>query len=130
MFTKHAKGRIRGVKLFNENHFINNHGIASLQCGRITANQIESARRVISKSVKKLGSYKIHIRPTTSVSKKPAEVRMGKGKGGIDHYVSRVKAGQVLFTIEGLPSLLAQATLLKASRKLPIKIKIINQLTK
>ncbi len=129
MFTKQAKGRIRAVKLFSEKHFLTHHGLAAMQCGRVTANQIEAARRVISKSVKKVGTYKIHIRPTISVSKKPAEVRMGKGKGAIDHYISRVKAGQVLFTIQGLPLLLAQTTLLKASRKLPLKIKIINSLT-
>lgn len=127
MFTKNSKGRIRGVKLYHPSNISNQQAIITLQSGRLTVNQIEAARRVISKSVKKIGTYNIHIKPSTSVSKKPSEVRMGKGKGAIDRYVSRVKSGQLVFTLKGIGKQLAYNALLKASRKLPIKVKIIDR---
>jgi large subunit ribosomal protein L16 len=126
MFVKDRKGRIRGVKLYKPSVFNENHRMICLQSSRVVANQIESARRVISKKIKKIGVYRVHIRPTTSVSAKPSEVRMGKGKGSIDHYISRVKAGQLLFSIGGSVSpIIANEVFLKASKKLPLKIKII-----
>jgi large subunit ribosomal protein L16 len=126
MFTKDRKGRIRGVKLFKEIPHINNHKLITVQCGRVTETQIEAARRVISKQVKKKAKYKLHIHPSISVSSKPSEVRMGKGKGSIDHYISRVRAGQIIFSVEGtVPTIAIRNMFLKASRKLPVKIKII-----
>jgi large subunit ribosomal protein L16 len=125
MLQKTRKGRIRGVKFFNELPHLYSHKLVLTEAGRLTTNQIEAARRIISKQVKRVGTYKIHVRASTSVSTKPSEVRMGKGKGAIDYYIARVKAGQLLFTIRGLNSIESYRTFLRASRKLPLKIKII-----
>jgi large subunit ribosomal protein L16 len=126
VFTKDRKGKARDVKLFNPAPHQSSHKMMSLQAGRLTSNQIEAARRVISKQVKRIGRYKIHIHPLTSVSSKPSEVRMGKGKGSIDYYICRVKAGQLLFSVQGVSPILTRNLFLKASRKLPVKIKIID----
>jgi large subunit ribosomal protein L16 len=125
MFVKDRKGRIRGVKLFNQFPHMDWQKMIAVQPARITSSQIEAARRAISKSVKRVGKYRVHIQPVVTVSAKPSEVRMGKGKGSIDHNIARVKAGQLLFSINGLSSLRALAIMRRASRKLPLKIKII-----
>lgn len=125
MFTKDRKGRVCGVKLYDEVPFFHAHKLVSLASSRLTKAQLESARRVISRQIKRIGKYKIHVSPTVSVSSKPSEVRMGKGKGAIDHYIARVKAGQIIFSLAGISPAVAELVLLKASRKLPMRTDIV-----
>ena len=106
---KDRKGRIRGMKHPRPSDMQWEHILRTSQSGRLTAPQIESARRIIAKRVKKIGTYKIHVIHSTSVTKKPSEVRMGKGKGAIDHYIARVKAGQILLSIQGVSPEIAKA---------------------
>lgn len=132
MFTKCRKGRVRGMQLLpnfytaTKTQDNTSYLLIALESARITSPQLESARRVISKQIKKVGIYKAHIKPSTSVSAKPSEVRMGKGKGAISHYISRVKAGQTIFSIECsvLTSMAIQNILKKAAHKLPLDVKI------
>jgi len=129
MFTKNRKGRVCGVKLYDEVPFFHSHKLISLSSYRLTKAQLESARRVISRQIKRIGKYRIHVSPTVSVSAKPSEVRMGKGKGAIDHYIARIKAGQVIFSLEGVSSAIAGSVLLKASRKLPMRTDVVQAAT-
>ncbi len=123
--TKYRKaftGRIKGNA---SNGFLlsnGDYGLKALACARINSRQIESARRVIAKSIGKVGKVWIRIFPDTPVSKKPIEVRMGKGKGAIEDWVFKVKPGKILFEIDGNVSVdIARQALLKAALKLPIK---------
>jgi large subunit ribosomal protein L16 len=118
---KDRKGRIRGMKTHKLHESSWEHILRSSQSGRLTAQQIESARRILSKRLKKQGSYHIHVHPSISVSKKPSEVRMGKGKGAIDHYICRIKAGQILFSIQGVPSSMSKLLFKRVSYKLPVQ---------
>lgn len=118
---KDRKGRIRGMKSHKPHENLWENVMRSSQSGRLTAQQIEASRRILSKRLKKQGSYHIHIHPSISVSKKPSEVRMGKGKGAIDHHICRVKAGQILFSIQGVTPALSKLLFKKVSYKLPIQ---------
>ena len=118
---KDRKGRIRGMKSHKSHENLWENVMRSSQSGRLTAQQIEASRRILSKRLKKQGSYHIHIHPSISVSKKPSEVRMGKGKGAIDHHICRVKAGQILFSIQGVTPALSKLLFKKVSYKLPIQ---------
>jgi len=100
-------------------------GIKALEGGYITAKQIEAARKAIIKHVKKIGILYIRIFPYLGVTNKPAETRMGKGKGGIAYWVSPVKAGKMLFEISGVSRDKAKEVLLLGAAKLPIKVKFL-----
>lgn len=120
---KDRKGRTRGIKKINPKESIQfEHLLRSTQAGRITAQQLESSRRIIAKHIKKLGTYRIHVYPSISVSKKPSEVRMGKGKGAIDHHIVRIKAGQLLFSIQGVSSTIAKDVFSRVKYKLPVQV--------
>jgi large subunit ribosomal protein L16 len=121
---KDRKGRIRGMRFPRQNENQWECILRSSQSGRLTASQIESARRIIAKRVKKIGTYKIHVIHSTAVTKKPSEVRMGKGKGAIDHYIARVKAGQILLSIQGVSPELAKSLFKKVQYKLPVQTMI------
>ena len=128
-FKKQQKGksfnRINGTSnKFHCLHF-GSIGLKALSAGRLTSSQIESVRQSISKIVKKLGKIKINIFADTPISKKPIEVRMGKGKGSVDHWICKVKAGTVLFEIETDSLLLAIKALRLGQIRLPLKTKII-----
>lgn len=99
--------------------------IISLENAFITANQIEAARKVISHTTKRTGKVWIRIFPDQAMTKKPANVRMGSGKGPLDKYVATVQPGKVLFEIGGIDKALAEKALLKAAKKLPVNIKLI-----
>ena len=101
------------------------HGLKAESHGRITSNQIESARKVISRSTKKIGKMWIRVFPDRPFTKKPAEVKMGKGKGDLQGYCVEVNPGRVLFEIDGVTNEIARDTLRKAGAKLPVKTKII-----
>ena len=95
---------------------------------RITARQIEAARRVITRNMKRQGKLWIRIFPDIPVSSKPAEVRMGKGKGSPEYFVSRVKPGRIVFELDGVPEDLARESFEKAVSKLPIKCKFVKRI--
>lgn len=102
-------------------------GMISLENEFITPNQIESARRVIANTTKRSGKVWIRIFPDQPMTKKPSNVRMGSGKGPVEKYVAAVKPGKVIFELGGLDRSLAKHALIKAAKKLPIKVKIIEK---
>jgi large subunit ribosomal protein L16 len=102
-------------------------GLKAIDPARITANQIEAARRVIKRAVGKTGKVWIRIFPDRPVTKKPAEVKMGKGKGDVDHYCTPIRPGRVLFEVDGVRDEVAREALVKASKKLPIRAKVVSR---
>lgn len=121
-FRKQQKGRNdRSVITKGNKLSFGDFGIKSLECSRITARQIESARIVISKYLKRVGKIWIRIFPDKPITKKPLEVRQGKGKGNVEYWVALVQPGRVLFEISGVPHDIAFSALKLASYKLPVK---------
>jgi large subunit ribosomal protein L16 len=118
-YRKYQKGRVKGVDTRSEVHF-GSYGLKALVGSRITEKQIEACRVAITRKIKKIGRLWIRIFSDIPVSAKPTEVRMGKGKGAIDHWVCRVKAGKVMFEIDGVSSELAKKALTLGASKLPI----------
>lgn len=124
-YRKQHKGRIHGNAKGGYTLNFGEYGLKALQPERITARQIEAARRAISRHVKRTGRMWIRIFPDVPVTSKPAEVRMGKGKGSVDYWAARVQPGRIMFEIEGVPEDLARAAFERASAKLPIKTKFV-----
>ena len=127
-FRKMQKGRMKGNS--QRGHRLSNgmFGIKSLESKFITSRQIESARRCISRHLKRSGRVWIRIFPDVPVSKKPAEVRQGKGKGAVEFWAAKVRPGKILFEIDGVSKNLAMAAFELASAKLPIKTKFVSRL--
>lgn len=126
--TKHRKqhkGRIRGKATRGTELAFGEFGLQTLENGRITARQIEAARIAITRHVKRGAKLWIRIFPDKPITKKPAETRMGKGKGDIEEYVAPVRRGQLLYEISGIAPELARSAFRLASYKLPVKTKII-----
>ncbi|HPD89765.1 MAG: 50S ribosomal protein L16 [Anaerovoracaceae bacterium] len=124
--VKHRKvhrGRMKGVATKGNSITYGTYGLVAMDCGWITSNQIESARIAMTRSIKRGGKVFIKIFPHKSVTKKPAEVRMGSGKGAPDHWVAVVKPGRVMFEISGVPEDKAREAMRLASHKLPIRCK-------
>ncbi len=124
-YRKQHKGRISGAAKGGSSLAFGQFGLKAMQPERITARQIEAARRAISRHVKRVGRMWIRIFPDVPVSKKPAEVRMGSGKGSVEYWAARVEPGRILFEIDGVPEQLAREAFERASAKLPIKTKFI-----
>lgn len=122
-YNKAHKGRARGTSK-NVLSF-GDYGLRVKTPGRIRSNQIESARKAIRKSIKRAGKLWIRVFPDIPVTKKPAEVRMGKGKGAVDHWVARVKKNQMLFELTGVNPKQAQLAFKLASDKLPLKTEFL-----
>jgi large subunit ribosomal protein L16 len=101
------------------------YGLKTLEAGKITSRQIEAARRAIMRKIKRIGQLWIRIFPDIPVSRKPAEVRMGKGKGAIEYWITKVKAGRILFEISDISPVYAKEALDNASSKLPVSTKIV-----
>ncbi len=120
-FRKQHKGRNRGLALRGNTVSFGEYGLKSLQRGRITARQIEAARRAITRHVKRSGQLWIRIFPDKPITKKPLEVRMGKGKGSVEYWVAEVKPGTVLYEINGVPEDIAREAFQLAAAKLPVK---------
>jgi len=121
-FRKQQKGRNNRSVITKGNKLsFGDFGIKSLESSRITARQIESARIVISKHLKRVGKIWIRIFPDKPITKKPLEVRQGKGKGNVEYWVALVQPGRVLFEISGVPYNIAFSALKLASYKLPVK---------
>ena len=127
-YRKQFKGRIHGSAKGNYSLNYGSYGLKALQPERITSRQIESARKAITRHLKRAGRMWIRIFPDVPVSKKPAEVRMGKGKGNNEFWACRVKPGRVMFEIDGVTEDIAREALYKASAKLPIKTKFIKRI--
>jgi len=127
-FRKAFKGRIHGNAKGGFTLAFGEFGLKALEPERITARQIEAARRIISRTLKRAGKLWIRIFPDVPVSRKPAEVRMGSGKGSPEFWVSRVHPGRIMFEISGVDAELAREAFEKASAKLPIKTKFIKRL--
>lgn len=127
-FRKQHKGRIRGVASSGTDLTFGSFGIKALEPERITARQIEAARRAITRHMKRAGRVWIRIFPDVPVSKKPTEVRMGKGKGAPEFWAAKVKPGRIMFEIDGVPADVAREALRLGAAKLPIKTRFIARL--
>jgi large subunit ribosomal protein L16 len=127
-FRKAHKGRMKGnAKAGFELNF-GSYGLKALEPERVTARQIEAARRAITRQMKRAGRVWIRIFPDLPVSKKPIEVRMGKGKGAPEFWACRVKPGRIMFEIDGVPDPVAREALRLGAAKLPIKTRIVARL--
>ncbi|MBN9543457.1 MAG: 50S ribosomal protein L16 [Alphaproteobacteria bacterium] len=124
-FRKAHKGRIHGNAKGGFTLAFGSFGIKALQPERLTARQIESARRAIMRHIRRAGKLWIRLFPDIPVTKKPQEVRMGSGKGSPEYFVCRVKPGRILFELDGVNEQLAREAFERASAKLPIKTKFI-----
>ena len=127
-FRKAHKGRIHGLAKGGTALNFGAYGLKALEPERITARQIEAARRAITRAMKRAGRVWIRIFPDVPVSTKPAEVRMGSGKGSPEFWVARVKPGRIMFEVEGVTSELAREALALGAAKLPIKTKVVNRI--
>ena len=131
-YRKMHKGRVRGLANRGNTIVFGDVGIQSLGIARITSRQIEAARRVMTRHMKRTGQVIIRIFPDKPITKKPLEVRQGKGKGSVDHWVALVKPGTILFEIKltgDLSELIATEALEKAFSKIPVKVKIAKRST-
>ena len=128
-FRRAFKGRIKGATKAGASLNFGSHGLKALEPERVTARQIEAARRAITRQMKRQGRVWIRIFPDVPVSKKPAEVRMGSGKGAPEFWVCKVKPGRILFEVDGVPRELAEESMRLAAGKLPIATKFVARLT-
>ena len=119
------KGRVRGNAQRGSTLAFGTFGLKTMDAGRITNRQIESARVAMTRYMKREGQVWIRIFPDKPITSKPAEVRMGKGKGALDHYVAVVKPGRIMFEIEGVPRAVANEALRLAAQKLPVLTKVV-----
>ncbi|QPK63057.1 50S ribosomal protein L16 [Methylomonas sp. LL1] len=120
-FRKQHTGRNNGTALRGSSVSFGEYGLKSISRGRMTARQIEAARRAISRHVKRGGKIWIRVFPDKPITKKPLEVRMGKGKGSVEYWVAQIKPGTMLFEIEGVSEELAREAFELAAAKLPVK---------
>jgi large subunit ribosomal protein L16 len=127
-FRKAHKGRIHGIATSGTALAFGQYGLKALEPERVTARQIEAARRALTRFMKRAGRVWIRIFPDVPVSKKPIEVRMGKGKGTPEVWVVRVKPGRVLFEVDGIPLAVAKEALTLAAAKLPVKTRFIERI--
>ena len=127
-YRKAHKGRIKGVAKGGFTLTFGGFGLKALEPERVTARQIEAARRAITRAMKRAGRVWIRIFPDVPVSSKPAEVRMGSGKGAPEFWVCRVKPGRIMFEIDGVPVEIAREALELGAAKLPIRTKIVTRL--
>lgn len=126
-FRKQMKGRNRGVASRGAKVSFGEYGLRSLCHGRITARQIESARRTITRALKRGGKVWIRIFPDKPITQKPLEVRQGSGKGNVEYWVALVQPGRVLFEIEGVTEQVAQEAFRLAASKLPVQTEFLER---
>ena len=127
-FRKAHKGRIHGLAKGGTQLNFGSYGLKAVTPERVTARQIEAARRAITRHLRRAGRVWIRIFPDVPVSSKPAEVRMGKGKGSPEFWVARVKPGRIMFEIDGVPWHLAKEAFTLAAAKLPLDTRIVRRL--
>ncbi|MCW9013119.1 MAG: 50S ribosomal protein L16 [Gammaproteobacteria bacterium] len=126
-FRKMQKGRNRGLAQNGNKVSFGEYGLKATARGRITARQIEAARRAMTRHIKRGGKIWIRIFPDTPISTKPLEVRMGKGKGNVDYWVAKIQPGSVLYEMEGVSEELAREAFKLAAAKLPIKTTFVTR---
>ena len=124
-FRKQQRGRRRGLATSGGELAFGDFGLQALECGWITARQIEAARIAMTRHVKRGGKIWIRLFPDKPITKKPAETRMGKGKGAPEEWVCVVKPARILYEMEGLPEAVAREALTLAAHKLPIKTRFV-----
>jgi large subunit ribosomal protein L16 len=124
-FRKAHKGRIRGNAKGGSTLNFGAYGLKAVQPGRVTARQIEAARRAMTRHMKRAGRVWIRIFPDVPVSKKPTEVRMGKGKGSPEYWICRVKPGRIMFEIDGVSPEVAREAFDRAAAKLPVGTRVV-----
>ncbi len=127
-YRKQHKGRIHGTAKGGTSLNFGSYGLKAVSPNRITARQIEAARRAISRAIKRQGKVWIRVFPDVPVSKKPLEVRQGKGKGSVEFWACRIKPGRILFEMDGVPADVAKNALALAAEKLPVKTKIVSRI--
>ncbi len=126
-YRKQMRGRMRGKATRGAKVSFGDYGLQALEPAWITSRQIEAARRAIVRHVRRRGMYWVRIFPDKPVTAKPAETRMGKGKGAVDHYVAVVKPGRVMFELSGVSEEMAREAMRLASHKLPIKCQFVKR---
>jgi large subunit ribosomal protein L16 len=126
-YRKMMKGRIRGAAKGGTDVHFGEYGLQAISSGRVTARQIEAARIAMTRHVKRQGKIWIRVFPDKPISKKPAETRMGKGKGPVDSWVAVVKRGRVMYEMDGVPEDVARVALTLAAHKLPVKTRILKR---
>ena len=126
-FRKAHKGRIKGNAKGGTTLNFGAYGLKAVTPERVTARQIEAARRVITRHMKRAGRVWIRIFPDVPVSKKPTEVRMGKGKGTPEYWACRVKPGRIMFEVDGVPAAVAHEALQLAAAKLPVQTRVVSR---
>ena len=126
-FRKQFKGRIHGVSKGGTELNFGAYGLKAMEPERVTARQIEAARRALTRHMKRQGRVWIRVFPDVPVSKKPTEVRMGKGKGSVEFWAAKVKPGRIMFEIDGVDEEVAKEALRLAAMKLPIKCRFITR---
>ncbi len=126
-FRKQHKGRIRGCAKGGTKVNFGSYGLKAIEPERVTARQIEAARRAMTRQMKRQGRVWIRIFPNVPVSKKPTEVRMGKGKGSVEFWAARVKPGTIMFEIDGVSDAVAREAMRLAAMKLPVKTRVVQR---
>lgn len=126
-FRKQHKGRNRGLALRGNKVSYGEYGLKSTARGRITARQIEAARRTLTRFIKRQGKIWIRIFPDKPITKKPLEVRMGKGKGSVEYWVAQIQPGKMLFEMEGVSDDIAREAFRKAAQKLPVSTEFVER---
>jgi large subunit ribosomal protein L16 len=128
-FRKAHKGRIKGIASSAIDLAFGQFGLKALEPDRVTARQIEAARRALTRHMKRSGRVWIRVFPDVPISKKPLEVRMGSGKGAPEFWVTRIKPGRIIFEIDGVTVQIAKEALLLAAAKLPIKTRFVERIS-
>ena len=126
-YRKQFRGRMRGKAKGGTELLSGEYGLQALEPGWITSRQIEAMRQAVVRNMRRRGKYWIRIFPDKPVTVKPAETRMGKGKGSVDHWVAVVKPGRILFEVAGVPEDVARDALRLATYKLPIRSQVISR---
>ena len=126
-FRKQFKGKNRGLAQAGNRVSFGEYGLKATERGRVTARQIEAARRAMTRHIKRGGKIWIRVFPDVPISSKPLEVRMGKGKGNVDHWVAKIQPGTVLYEMEGVNEELAREAFRLAANKLPIKTAFVQR---
>ncbi|MEJ2174718.1 MAG: 50S ribosomal protein L16 [bacterium] len=127
-YRKQQKGRNTGVATRGNKVSFGEYGLKALTRGRITARQIEAARRAMTRHIKRGGRIWIRVFPDKPVSQKPAEVRMGKGKGTVEYFVSEIQPGKVLYEMDGVTEALAREAFALAAAKLPMRTAFVHRM--
>jgi large subunit ribosomal protein L16 len=127
-YRKQFKGRIHGASKGNTALNFGSYGLKAVEPERITARQIEACRRAITRQMKRQGRVWIRVFPDLPVTGKPAEVRMGSGKGAVDYWAARVAPGRILFEIDGVPDDVAREALRLGAAKLPVRTRVVTRL--